>query len=119
MRLIKVQVVNDTGATVTVAYGELESGVWDSQPVPGTAIAPDEAASFSTGVTDIFEPLDDSVSPSGAAGTAFDTTWSWQLEAAADLSATVTAGAAATQIHAEDPRSDLPPYVVTLKKAPQ
>ena len=50
-------------------------------------------------------------------GTAFEITWSWQLEGAADLKASVGAGSAATQVQAEYPRSDFPSYVVTLTKA--
>jgi len=88
VRSITISIQDASGTTLTVNYGTLTGGTFDSAPVPGTTIQPGKVVSYVNGTTSIFTSLGGSILLTPASGGSISVNWNWPSGSSASGSVT-------------------------------
>jgi hypothetical protein len=76
-RSITIDIQDASGTSLTLNYGTLSSGNWETQPVPGSTIKPGDSSTFVNGATNNFASLGGTIFLTPASGGTITIGWSW------------------------------------------
>lgn len=77
VRSLTIEIFNASGADITVNYGLLTGGTWETPPAPGTIIPATQQQSYINGVENTFTSLGGQLLLTPAAGGTINPVWSW------------------------------------------
>ena len=77
VRTVKVSITNASGADISVNYGILTGGAWQTPPEPGTIIMPKDDQSYVNGVTNTLTAMGGQILLSPAGGGTITPKWNF------------------------------------------
>lgn len=116
-RFVTVSIFNVSGAAVSVNYGILTGGAWQTPPQPGTIISPTKNQDYVNGVTDTLTAMGGQILLSPAGGGTITLTWSFPASGPLTGTASNTASSLAVVTQLANTQTETPTMQVIITNA--